>query len=663
MIADLRNHPLYRKAEALSSAWLRPGSGEVATIGQLCAAPDGRRAAASALVCDALEGVPSTRIALIDLETGDMSTLTHGPRSDSAPQWSPDGRLIAYLSDREQAHANRLRLLDPNSGDDKATPSIDGFVEYLHWSPDGASILLGVAEYGSDLAGAQGAFAVGDGSRESDLPAWTPAMVGDPEATPWRSLWRYDLATDKVRRITRTGINIWQAVWCGRGKIAAICSDAPSEAWWYSADVRLIEPDSGTARLLFTPQDQLGCLAACPSGSTVAVVDAVCSDRNVVAGELKLIDATSGIVTQPQTLGADVVQVHWRSDDSILFAAVRGPETLVGRLDIAAGACRSLWSSSDDTLSGTLYPEIAPVGDGDDFLAVRESFFDAPRLIAVQKGHERVVSHFGSDELRAQIAALGSAQDIRWTAPDGLDIDGWLLTPAGQGPFPLIMQVHGGPVWHSRPGYLGRTLFDQMALAAGYALFQPNPRGSSGRGKDFARKVFGDVGGADAVDCLSGVDALERAGVVDPKRIGVTGGSYGGYMSAWLITQDQRFAAAVPVAPITNWVSQHFSSNVSQFGEMFMRDGVSDPAGSFFTRSPVHFANRARTPTLQICGALDRITPPGQATEFHRALQMSGVESVVLTYPQEGHGVRQMPATIDYAARQLLWFTQHMPAG
>jgi dipeptidyl aminopeptidase/acylaminoacyl peptidase len=662
MIVDLRDHPLYKTAEELTADWLRPGSGEAATIGQIKAAPDGRRAVAAALICDALEGVPSTRIALIDLASGDLTLLTHGPRSDSAPQWSPDGRLIAYLSDREQAHANRLRLLDPESGEDWPTPEVSGFVEYVEWSADGATILLGVAGYGSDLAGAQGAFAVNKESGGCERPAWAPTIAGNPEATPWRSLWRYDLASNSVQRITHDGLNVWQAAWCGGGRIAAICSDQPGETWWYSADVRLIDPESGADRRIFGPEDQLGWLAASPCGSTVAVVEAVCSDRNVVAGDLRLIDVESGAVDRPATLDADIVQVHWRDAQRLLFAAVHGPDTLVGMLDSGTGACRQLWRSQESSLSGAMYPEIAPIGDGvEDFLFVQESFFDAPRLIALEDGREREVQRFGSAKNIAEVNGLGSARDVSWVSPDGLAIHGWLLTPPSAGPFPVIMQIHGGPVWHSRPSYLGRSAFAQMALAAGYALFQPNPRGSSGRGQAFARRVFGDMGGADAHDYLSGLDALANAGVIDPKRIGVTGGSYGGYMSSWLITQDQRFAAAIPVAPVSNWVSQHFTCNISQFGEMFLSDKVSNPTGKYFTRSPVHFADRARTPTLQICGALDRITPPGQALEFHQALQLAGVESVVLTYPREGHGIRNMPAMFDYAARMLMWFTKHMP--
>lgn len=666
--ADLRDHPLFQRAEELARAWLRPGTGEAALLGQLMASPDGRYAVAAASICDALEGLSSrdggstTRLVLVDLASDEMDTLTHGPRSDSAPKWSPDGRTIAFLSDREQAHINRLRLFDLETRTDRATPEVDGFVEALQWSSDGKTILLSVAGFGSDLAGAQGAMAISLEAGNDAAPDWAPVIEGGPEVAAWRSAWIYDIAADTMRQVTSAGVNIWQATWCGPHHVAAICSDQPEENWWYTADVRLIAIDGGSARTLFKPADQLGWLAVSPSCDTVAVVEAVCSDRNIVAGDLRLIDVASGAIARP-SLDADIVQLHWRDDDHLLFVAAQGPATVIGLLDRPSQSSRTLWQGGERTPSGTMFPEVAPLGGNPaDFLFLTESFFEPPTLFAFEGGNERKIRRFGSPETDAIVGPLGTARDFQWTAPDGLEIHGWLITPPGAGPHPLIMQVHGGPVWYTRPLYIGRSAFAQMALAAGYALFQPNPRGSSGRGQAFARHVFGDMGGADTHDYISGLDALEREGIADPKRIGVTGGSYGGYISNWLITQDPRFAASVPVAPIANWVSQHFTCNVPSFCAMFLNDHVSNPTGKYFAHSPVHLAGRVKTPTLNICGALDHITPPGQALEFHRALQGVGVESVLVTYPAEGHGVRTMPAIFDFNARVMAWFLKHMPA-
>jgi len=199
-------------------------------------------------------------------------------------------------------------------------------------------------------------------------------------------------------------------------------------------------------------------------------------------------------------------------------------------------------------------------------------------------------------------------------------------------------------------------------IQRGYAVFFPNPRGSAGRGRDFARKVKGDLNGADSDDLLSGLDSLIERGVADAGRIGVTGISYGGCMTSWLIAQDSRFAAAVSVAPHNNYVTEHLISNIPHFVASFLDDRYNNPGGKYFERSPVMHAHKIKTPTLNICGALDRCTPPEEAMQFHNALLETGVKSVLITYPEEGHGVGKFPAAIDYAARVVAWFEGHMPA-
>jgi dipeptidyl aminopeptidase/acylaminoacyl peptidase len=151
-----------------------------------------------------------------------------------------------------------------------------------------------------------------------------------------------------------------------------------------------------------------------------------------------------------------------------------------------------------------------------------------------------------------------------------------------------------------------------------------------------------------------------QRGLVDARRLGVTGTSYGGFMTAWLVTQDSRFAAAVAVAPHTNQVTEHLLSNIPHFMKLFVGDRYNNPGGKYFQRSPIMHADKARTPTLNICGALDRCTPPAEAAQFHSALLEHGVKSVLVTYPEEGHGIRKMPALIDYTARVVAWFELHM---
>ena len=285
-------------------------------------------------------------------------------------------------------------------------------------------------------------------------------------------------------------------------------------------------------------------------------------------------------------------------------------------------------------------------------------------MAVVEDGSVREVAALadaGTDHLRS---VAGTLEPVRWSAPDGLELEGYLARPgdAADGPLPTILFVHGGPVGRYRSMWgMGRGLVP-LLVSRGYAVFMPNPRGSTGHGQDFMEMVVGDMGGADAKDVLAGLDALVERGAADPSRLGLIGGSYGGFMSAWLVTQDERFAAAVPISPVTDYASQHWTSNIGFWDRIFIGEDPWIPGGEYHARSPVMFARQVRTPVLQTAGGVDRCTPPGQAVEFHQALLEAGVESELAIYPQEGHGVRSFPAALDFATRVVTWFERHMPA-
>jgi dipeptidyl aminopeptidase/acylaminoacyl peptidase len=391
------------------------------------------------------------------------------------------------------------------------------------------------------------------------------------------------------------------------------------------------------------------------------VVEALCSDRWIVAGDLRLIDTKNGEIREIDTRGVDVTHTEWRSDRHLLLAGHRGFETVVALYDVHAGELKEVWQSEEITTGG-FYTVIAGFGEPGDCALVGEGFKRAPEIAVIRHGSYQTVKSFDPGA-GAALSALASVETVKWHALDGLEIQGLLLRPAGRGPHPVILNVHGGPVWHYRPFWIGRrSIGSLMLLQRGYAIFLPNPRGSTGRGQAFVRPVMGDMGGADTYDYLSGLDYLSEHGIADPARLGVTGGSYGGYITAWLITQDPRFKAAVAVSPVTNQVTEHLISNIGYFVELFLKDKYINPGGKYFERSPINHAHKTKTPTLSTCGALDRCTPPEEAVQFHNALLENGVKSVLVTYPQEGHGVRKWPATVDYAARMVGWFEEHIGA-
>jgi dipeptidyl aminopeptidase/acylaminoacyl peptidase len=658
--ADIRASDLYREINTVNEALRQPGTGQISDAAEVHVSPDSTQAVFAGVIMDKLEGTPPTRICLTDLATGDTRVLTFGPNVDRLPKFSPDGSHVAFLSDRHKSGDFQLYLLDPSGGAARATPVVDGWVEYLHWAPNGKRILLGVAGHGADISGGQGAMT----SKQSagDRATWMPAVETGDETYRWRRAWVYELATDRVRRVSQDDVNVWECAWCGNEALAAVVSPGPSEGVWYTARLRLIDLGTGSTRDLYKPQDQLGWPAASPSGKHLAIVEALCSDRWFVAGDLRVIETRSGALQGVDTKGVDITYTEWRSDRVLLLAGHRGFETVVALYDVAARALTEVWSSQNITTAG-FFVSVSGVGESGQCVLVGENFTRAPEIAVIEQGQYRVVKSFdlGYSE---QVKAVSAVERVAWKAPDGLEIQGYLLLPQGNAPHPLILNIHGGPVGHHRPAWMGRRggATTLMLIKRGYAVFLPNPRGSAGRGQAYARCVLGDYGGADTYDYLAGLDYLVVRGLADPARLGVTGVSYGGFMTSWLITQDPRFAAAVSVAPVTNHVSAYLLSNIPQFKSLFLGDVYTNPTGKFFQRSPVMQAHQARTPMLNICGALDRCTPPQEAMQFHNALRHNGVESVLLTYPQEGHGIRKYPAAIDYTARMIEWFEAHMPA-
>jgi dipeptidyl aminopeptidase/acylaminoacyl peptidase len=655
MNKDIRDTSLYREAEALYTAVRRPGTGLISDAAEV--STDGTRVAFAGTAVDKLEGTPPTRICLTDLATGDVRVVTFGPSIDRLPKFSPDGRLIAFLSDRNRAGDFQLYLLDLASGAARATPTVPGWVEYLHWSPDGKRLLLAVAGHGADIAGGQGA--VTSKQPPEALPSWMPAIETGDEHYRWRSAWIYELATDQVRQASRGDINIWEAAWCGNDAIAAVTSLGPGEGLWYSAQLSLIEIQSGQMRQLYEPKDQLGWPAASPSGRHLAVVEAICSDRWIVAGDLQLIEIASGKAQRVDTAGVDITYTEWRSDRHLLIAGHRGFATVVGAYDLATKTFTESWSSYELSTGG-FYVTVAGLGEPGDCILVGEGFLRAPEIAVIRRGHYRPVRSFDTG-YADQVRVLEAPERVTWKAPDGLDIQGWLMRPNAKAPYPLVLNIHGGPVWQSHPMWLGRRVIATlMLLKRGCAVFLTNPRGSTGHGQEFVGRVVGDLGGAETYDHLSGIDYLVQKGIADPKRLGVTGGSHGGFMTSWLISQDSRFAAAVSVSPVINQVSEHLIGNIPHFVSLFLKDQYNKSAGKYFERSPIMHAHKVRTPTLNICGALDRCTPPEEAMQFHRALLENRVRSVLVTYPEEGHGVRKWPAATDQSARVVSWFEEHL---
>ena len=662
MDRDLRSSPLYQEIEEHFRKVFEPGFGKVTEASDPRPSPDGRRVAFTGSIWEKLEGTPKTRICLTEMaaqngvgDAAGVRVVSSGPHNDAGPRWSPDGKRLTFLSDRLEEGRMQLYALSVDGlGEAEALPEVDGTIEEHAWAPGGSRILIRTAGMHADGAGADGSGAL---TSDRDLPDWVPAVDSWEDRQVWRRLWILDVATGETRTLSREGLNVWEAEWCGDDAVVAVASEDPGESSWYQAPLVVIDVANGVDRVIATSDVQFGLPVGSLDGDRVAAVEAPCSDRQLVSGRAVVVDVPSGERRAIEMEDADITWLGWRADGSLAYTMLRRGDTVFGEIDPATGERTETWSTSESV--GSWAPYAAAVGENG-FAFVRQGF-DRPIEVAVVKGGvDRTVASFrheGHDHVRGLV---GRAERIAWNAPDGLEIDGYLLAPAGESPYPLILYVHGGPVW-SYAEWFPRPYLAWL-VSRGFAILMPNPRGSTGRGRAFIEAVIGDMGGADAEDDLAGVDALVERGLADPERIAVTGGSYGGYMSCWLPVVDRRFKASVAMSPVTDFYSEHWNSNIGAWDAWFLGGEPQDGAPQYRDRSPVFLADRVTTPTLLTSGTEDRCTPPGQAIEFYRALLANGVPAEVAIYPGEGHGVRKFPAYLDLVARSTAWFERFMPA-
>ena len=655
MDRDLRETPLYREVEEHFRKAMEPGFGRVTEPSDPRPSPDGRWVAFTGSLWEKLEGSAKTRICLATSDGGSFRTVSTGPEHDGGARWSPDGRRLTFVSDRKEKGRMQLYALGVDDlGEAEPLPEIEGTVEDHAWSPDGGRILVLAAGLHADSAGADGSGAL---EAERDLPEWVPRVDASDDERIWRRLWLVDAASGEVRRLSRDRLNVWEADWCGDGSVVAVASEDPDESAWYTAPLVLIDAATGDDRMLATSDVQFGLPTGAPDGSRVAVLEAPCSDRGIVSGWVRIVDVVSGTERSVELPGGDVTGLSW-SDGRPIFAGLRGMTAVVGELDPEEGTLAEVWST-EDALGGW-DPAAVPLRDGG-FAFIRSGVRNPPEVALVDAdGADRTVASFRHEGHDHAVAPVGRAERVTWSAPDGTEIEGLLLAPAGDGPHPLILNVHGGPVGSFTAGWPRAML--PWLVSRGYAILQPNPRGSNGRGRAFLEAVIGDMGGVDAGDDLAGVDAMVERGIADPDRIGVTGGSYGGFMSCWLPAVDDRFKAAVAISPVTDFYSQHWNSNIGAWDAWYLGGGPRDATDAYRERSPVFLADRVTTPTLLTAGTEDRCTPPGQAIEFYRALRERGVPVEVAIYPGEGHGVRKFPAYLDLVTRMTAWFERFMPA-
>jgi dipeptidyl aminopeptidase/acylaminoacyl peptidase len=619
--------------------------------------PDGRLVAHAVVENGGPDGRPHGSIWVT---AADGSTpprrLTDGTARDLAPKWGPDSASLFFRSDREEqgtAQLQRIRL-DGSQGIAKAealTSWRGGVSDHLPLLDGRAVALLAEDEPTAE-----------DERREAegdDAKVWGRGRHLRP--TRLRLL---DLETDVLRTVNGLGDRhvVALAQRPDGGPLAVLSwSTAEVDPGVMTAALHVVDPCSATVQNL----GPVGIEAQAPAWWNH---DGVWHLAHLAVTPGHLVGGLAVLDTVPPATGPAVEHRNLTVGMSVcpteLVQVADGPPLAL----FADGLDTALYRLRPETLrfhqvlcaSGTL-AGLTASRSGEAVALLASTAYEPKDVHAGPTGGPLVRLSDAGPELRG--IRWGVQERLRYQASDGLQLDGLLILPAGRtrddGPFPLVTLVHGGPYFrHADECVLSVVDCGQWLATAGYAVFLPNPRGGSGRGHEFAAMVAGAVGGDEWTDILSGIDLLVARGVADPKRLGISGWSHGGFMAAWATARTDRFKAAVMGAGISDWGMQ---AGTGDWGVLDAALGGSTgwegPGPHAHDRnSPISYASTIRTPVLILHGEEDTNVPLSQAIHFHRALRHFGVEHELVVYPREGHGLQERAHQLDALRRIRAWF-------
>ncbi len=611
-------------------------------------------------------GEPARADIWLSFEGAAARPLTSGPGVDTRPRISPSGRRLAFISDRITAGMPKPYVLDLDDhgapvGEPRLLESVVGIVEDIIWSADERRLVLRTADEGSDTGNIGGGLRFGvAGGEDADIVVRRPA-------TFWRRIAVVDVELDESVQVTPDGETVWEIGWPGNGPVAALMSADPTESGWYDAHVALVDLEYGKTETVYTPEHQLQSPALSADGRRLAVIEGPQSDRALLSGEVTIVDLSSGEVERLR-LDADVSRVRWTTDGRLFWTGRSSLESVCGFFSSDGSSWRSeeVWRGLA-TLGATYLPMVACSADGQRLVAPLHAHGEPVELSVLEPGDDGTRTWSPLTDVNAHAAGwpVPEQRTYSWTAGDGLEIHGLLLLPPAtpdDAALPLVVVPHGGPTNASTSVFAsGAHGGDALLLTqAGCAVLVPNVRGSVGRGRDFMAANIGDMGGGDLADLEAGVTALVESGLVDPQRVGIVGISFGGFMAAWAAVRSTLFAASIPIAGISDWLSFHHTSNQGRMDEIFLAGSPYDPAGRHFERSPVMHVTGCTTATLILHGDADLACPIGQAQELYQGLADAGAITEFVTYRGAGHGMTERHHRIDVQERIVEWFTTHL---
>jgi dipeptidyl aminopeptidase/acylaminoacyl peptidase len=573
----------------------------------------------------------------------------NGERTDFEPTWSADSKMLAVFSSPGPKEQRQLWIVNADGSNPKKITNLNGYTARPHWSHDGKQIAFLYI---------QGA---GGGGPLTAAPATTGVV---DTAIHNQRIAVVDVANGQLRQVSPENLHIYDYDWSPDNKtFVATAAPGPGDNNWWIAQIYTIDIAHGDASSIYKPWFQVAVPRWSPNGKSIAFVEGLMSDEGFHGGNLLTMTPTGREVTnRTPSRKTSVNSFFWQAPERILLIEYDGGGSAISELDLTNNSAQTIWKGPEGIHAFGNFPNFALSGDGKVAAVVRSTYNSPPEVFVGPPGKWRQLT---SNNATLQ-ANWGMAESIEWTN-EGSKVQAWLVPPAkieADKKYPMVVLIHGGPssvTTSEWPASFGMARAIIAALSTrGYYVLLPNPRGSYGQGEDFTRANVQDFGGGDLRDMLAGIDAVTKKYPVDPARLGVTGWSYGGFMTMWTVTQTNRFRAAVAGAGIANWQSYYGQNLIDQWMIPFFGASVYDDPGVYEKSSPIRFIKNVKTPTLIIVGERDAECPASQSYEFWHALKTLGVPTKLIIYPGEGHLFIEPKNQADRLDQTVAWFDKYL---
>ncbi|HEX4946168.1 MAG TPA: S9 family peptidase [Blastocatellia bacterium] len=630
--------------------------------------PDGQWVAYVVSTVDVKEDKSNAQIWMTSYDGKITRQMTRGTESASSPRWSPDGKYLSFTSSRAgAAKGNQVWLLDRQGGEAVQLTDVKGRLQSYEWSPDAKRLAL----------------VIGDPDPEAEEAAKAQESGGKPKAPKPIVLDRYkfkqdgqgylrsgrhsyvylfEVATKKLERLTSGKADEAGPVWSPDGtRIAFLSNRQPDPDREPSMQIFVADAKANATEKAITPATTRAGRARLewsPDGKWIAFLESdekrwgaynmdhltlVATDGNSAPTRVNTVEALDRSVSSPRF-----------SEDgkSILFTVTDNRSVYPARVNIASGAVEKLLNPP------VVISSWDSVGKASILMSGGNTKYN--EVYAFENGELRQLTKH-NDELFAQLD-LGQTEEVGFKSKDGTDVYGLLTYPVGHvkgTKVPLLLRIHGGPNGQDQHSFSSER---QLFAANGYAVLAINYRGSSGRGQKFSRAIFADWGHYEVEDLLAGVDHVIKMGVADPDRLGVGGWSYGGILTDYLIATDTRFKAATSGAGTAFTVSYYGTDHyIIQYDNEIGPPWNPKSWETYQKLSyPFLHADRIKTPTLFLCGEKDFNVPVSGSEQMYQALRSLGVDTQLVIYPNENHGIQRPSYQRDRAERYLAWYEKYL---